>query len=225
MPELPSGALEDPLAVAQLLCTRLCHDLAGPVGAVAAGVELTAGDPAQVDAETLALIGNSSAAASRKLKFLRVAMGLPPALPSGLADMRSLVEGFLQATAGRSGVPALGWPSPADMSAASERIGPQTVPLILNLCLLVVEAQPACRMLGLTVAAGHRVSVTVDGQGDATRIAAWRPDILASIAGTSTAPGAKTIQAHVTAILAARAGGRLTLSAAGPGLAATFDGT
>ncbi len=61
------------LELAQLLCTRLCHDLAGPVGAVAAGVELIGGDPAQADLETLGLIGNSSAAASLKLKFMRAA--------------------------------------------------------------------------------------------------------------------------------------------------------
>ena len=72
-----SDPTPDPLLLAQLLCTRLCHDLAGPVGAVAAGVELTAGDPSQVDAETLGLIGNSSAAATRKLKFLRAALGVP----------------------------------------------------------------------------------------------------------------------------------------------------
>ena len=33
------------LELAQSLCTRLCHDLARPVGAVAAGVEPIGGDP------------------------------------------------------------------------------------------------------------------------------------------------------------------------------------
>ena len=101
-----SDSANDPLLLAQLLCTRLCHDLAGPVGAVAAGVELAAGDPSQVDAETLDLIGNSSVAASRKLKFLRTALGVPGAASSVLGDLSTLIEGYLSATAGRGGDPA-----------------------------------------------------------------------------------------------------------------------
>ncbi len=57
------------LELARLLCTRLCHDLAGPIGAVAAGVELIGQDPSMADAETISLIGDSSGAASRKLRF------------------------------------------------------------------------------------------------------------------------------------------------------------
>ena len=33
----------DELKLAELLCARLCHDLAGPVGAVATGAELLLG--------------------------------------------------------------------------------------------------------------------------------------------------------------------------------------
>ena len=41
--------VETDLELAQLLCTRLCHDLAGSIGAVAAGVELIGGDHTQID--------------------------------------------------------------------------------------------------------------------------------------------------------------------------------
>src|SRR5882672_2499112 len=127
--------LNEALALTQLLCTRLCHDLAGPVGAVAAGVELAGGDPAQVDEETLSLIGSSSGAASRKLKFLRAALGIPAAGPAAVAGLQTLVEGYLEATAGRGGAPALRWPSAEDISKLADRLGAATAPLLLNLCL------------------------------------------------------------------------------------------
>lgn len=85
------------LELAQLLCTRLCHDLAGPVGAAAAGVELIGGDLTQVDAETLGLIGNSSSAASLKLKFMRTALGVSG---SASGDPKALLDGYLDAVAG-----------------------------------------------------------------------------------------------------------------------------
>src|SRR4051812_38128996 len=103
-PLSPSADFDD-LLLTQLLCTRLCHDLAGPVGAVAAGVELAAGDSGQVDEETLALIGSSSAAASHKLKFLRAALGIPAGGASATQNLSTLLEGYVTAAAGRAGAP------------------------------------------------------------------------------------------------------------------------
>jgi histidine phosphotransferase ChpT len=211
--------LSDPVSLAQLLCTRLCHDLAGPIGAVAAGVELTAGDPSEVDAETLGLIGSSSAAASRKLKFLRTALGLPSAgVPT---DLSALVRGFLEATAGRSGAPALAWP-PADAVAQLSALGPDAVPLLLNLCLLVHEAMPVCTGLTVSVAMTPAKAISVAGVGDGQRASAWRPDILEAIASRGS-PTAKTVQAHFVALLATRCGGRVSLEAGPSGLSARCE--
>ena len=103
------------LELARLLCTRLCHDLAGPVGAVSAGVELIGDDPSQVDEETLALIGDSSTAASRKLRFLRAALGVA----NGSADeVEELLNGYLGAMAGMGGKVEVSWPAPAVLSVA-----------------------------------------------------------------------------------------------------------
>jgi histidine phosphotransferase ChpT len=215
-----AAMLSDPLALAQLLCTRLCHDLAGPIGAVAAGVELTAGDPSQVDAETLGLIGNSSAAASRKLKFLRAALGVPAAHAGAVGDLRSLVAGFLEATAGRGGPAALRWPSDAAVAALAARHGDLAPQLVLNLCLLAHEAQPACRTLTLSLGDGE-AAIRVSAEGEAARAAAWRPDIAAAIAGEGVA-NAKTVHAHFLHKLATRARGRLALAADGAILRATF---
>lgn len=209
----------DPLLLAQLLCTRLAHDLAGPIGAVAAGVELTAGDPTQVDAETLGLIGNSSAAASRKLKFLRSAMGVPAGHSGAIGDLPGLVEGFLHATAGRSGPAALHWPESAVVATAATRVGVNAVPIILNLCLLVLEAQPMCRSLTLKVDGG----ITVIAEGDASRPSAWRSDVGEILNGGAVAPTAKSIQIHLLYAIAAQAGGRVLIESNGSTLQAAFS--
>ena len=71
---MPGDDLSD-LELAQLLCTRLCHDLAGPIGAVTNGAELLQSDPSFA-AEAGDLLINSAKTASVRLKALRIAFGL-----------------------------------------------------------------------------------------------------------------------------------------------------
>ena len=56
--------------LASLLCSRLCHDLVGPVGAVASGVEmLELEDDADMRAEAIRLVGLSASQAIARLRF------------------------------------------------------------------------------------------------------------------------------------------------------------
>ncbi len=61
---------------ASLLCSRLCHDLVGPVGALFNGVELLAdeNDP-EMRARCLELLSDSARQTANKLKFFRLAFG------------------------------------------------------------------------------------------------------------------------------------------------------
>jgi len=61
---------------ASLLCSRLCHDLLSPVGALNNGLELLADehDP-EMRARCLELLGESARASANKLKFFRLAFG------------------------------------------------------------------------------------------------------------------------------------------------------
>src|ERR1700691_3022054 len=63
------------LRVLELLAARLCHDLIGPVSAIANGVELLADDDAGFAADALALVADSSRKAGRRLQFYRFAYG------------------------------------------------------------------------------------------------------------------------------------------------------
>ena len=54
--------------LAALLCSRLCHDLIGPVGAIANGVEfLQMEDDAEMQEQAVGLLAGSAADASAKL--------------------------------------------------------------------------------------------------------------------------------------------------------------
>ncbi len=73
MPALPEISALD---LSALLCSRVCHDIISPVGAVANGLELLDED---VDEETreiaMGLIRSSTANASARLQFARIAFG------------------------------------------------------------------------------------------------------------------------------------------------------
>jgi histidine phosphotransferase ChpT len=62
--------------LASLIGSRICHDLISPVGAIQNGIELLALEGAVRGPEML-LISDSVSAASAKIRFLRVAFGLP----------------------------------------------------------------------------------------------------------------------------------------------------
>ena len=61
---------------ASLLCSRLCHDLVGPVGAITNGVELLVdeSDP-EMQRRCLDLVADSARQTANKLKFFRLAFG------------------------------------------------------------------------------------------------------------------------------------------------------
>lgn len=75
----------NPKRIADLLGSRLCHDLISPIGAVCNGVELLAMGPLGNMPE-LALISDSIEAANFRVQFYRVAYGLA-------SDDQALSEG------------------------------------------------------------------------------------------------------------------------------------
>lgn len=72
MPKNPNLTLSGP-DLAALLCSRVCHDVISPVGAINNGLELL--DEGGADADALDLIHTSAHNASVRLKFARLAFG------------------------------------------------------------------------------------------------------------------------------------------------------
>jgi len=62
--------------LAAMLCSRVCHDLINPVGAIGNGLEVL-GDPSQTDMASVArdLIASAAKQAQAKLEFARLAYG------------------------------------------------------------------------------------------------------------------------------------------------------
>ena len=93
---------------ASLLCSRLCHDLLSPVGALNNGLELLADetDPA-MRARCLELLSESARASANKLKFFRLAFGAAGGFGDAIdtREARSAIEGLF----GDTGRVTVGW--------------------------------------------------------------------------------------------------------------------
>ncbi len=199
----------DDLQLLELLAAKLCHDLVGPVGAVANGVELLRADGAG-DPEVVGLIENSARSASRRLQLFRIAFGTGNALPATgrVAEIRRLAAGYLE-----GGRIELDWPNPdAASEAAAGRVG---VKLSLMLLLVAVEALPRGGVLKVKVAApAGRFIVTVTASGAQARL----PDeIQAALEARAGDLAPKAMPAYLAATLAGSAGAKLNSSSATPG--------
>lgn len=118
---------------AALLCSRLCHDLLSPIGALNNGLELLAdeNDP-EMRARCLELLAESARTSANKLKYFRLAFGSA----GGFGDLvpaneaKAAIEGVFAST-GRVNV---GW------LVAEESLSKAAVKILLNLSLIAGEA-------------------------------------------------------------------------------------
>ena len=200
----------DPMILTQALCTRLCHDLAGPIGAVSAGVELVGGDPAQVDSEMLQLLAGSSASAAQKLKFFRVALGTP-ATSSSLKDFKTIASGYLASVAGQLGPAAIEWTGEHAFDDLVHKLSGAATQVLANLIIIAIEVIPRLRKV-IVSAAGNTISV--EAQGEVSTRLDQRQDLIALLADPAAGVlSPKTVQTLYAIALVGQGGGRLTASA------------
>jgi histidine phosphotransferase ChpT len=87
-----------PVDFASLLCSRLCHDLLSPVGALNNGLELLADetDPAMRE-RCMDLLAESARTSANKLKFFRLAFGSGSGFGEvvDVREAKSAIEGLL----------------------------------------------------------------------------------------------------------------------------------
>lgn len=184
------------LHLAELLCSRICHDLSGPVGAAAAGAELIA--EAGGDDETLALVSTSASAASARLAYMRAAFGFGTQ-PQRAQMLRTLIEKYFGSlTQGELSPLKLEWRiAEAELTGDAAR-------LLLN---LVMTARDALPRGGVVAVDGKRVenvwSISVLATGEGVRLAEEAHEVLVDGA---TATGPRGAQALLLRILSARLG-------------------
>ena len=89
----------DALDLAALLCSRVCHDLISPTGAIVNGLEVLEEKDSDEETKTFALdlIKKSARTASARLQFCRLAFGAAgsSAAQIDLGDAEGMVRGFL----------------------------------------------------------------------------------------------------------------------------------
>jgi histidine phosphotransferase ChpT len=119
--------------LASLLCSRLCHDLLSPVGALNNGLELMADeqDP-EMRERCLELLHESARASASKLKFFRLAFGAAGGFGDQIdtREARSALEGLFAADKKVE----LGW------MVADDELPKGAVKLLLNLALIAGDA-------------------------------------------------------------------------------------
>jgi histidine phosphotransferase ChpT len=135
--------------LAALLCSRVCHDLISPIGAITNGLEvLEEEDGEDMKAVALDLIKKSAEQASAKLQFARLAFGAAGSAGAeiDIADAEKVAAGLM---AGEKA--ELSWEAPRALMAKNR------VKLLLNVLLLAIAAVPR----------GGRIKVTVSEPVDA----------------------------------------------------------
>jgi histidine phosphotransferase ChpT len=150
-----SNLLSD-LDLAALLCSRVCHDIVSPVGAIANGLEMMdEDDDEEMRRLALELVRRSARQASAKLQFCRMAFGAAGGAGSQLdtgeaGDIARLFVGDEKVR--------LDWRCSRGTRDKNE------VKLLLNLLLLAIAAVPRGGVVTIE-AAGDLLSATAEGEG------------------------------------------------------------
>ena len=188
------------LRVAELLASRLCHDLVSPVGAVNNGLELMAEDlDPEMLQDALALADKSAKQASATVQFFRLAYGQAGRqVDMGAAELKRLAEGYLTSQKAE-----LAWDADPLVLNGPDGGGK----LLLNLIALAVETlQRGGTIRADASADGHAVRVTAEGTN-----ARVRDETRAAMAdGVATAElGPRAVQGYFSRLIARRMGGEL----------------
>ena len=121
------------LDLASLLCSRLCHDLLSPVGALSNGLELLADekDP-EMRKRCFELLEQSAKTSADKLKFFRLAFGAAGGFDSlvPVEEPRALVDALV----GNNGRIAVTW------ALGAPALPKPAVKTLLNLALIGIDA-------------------------------------------------------------------------------------
>jgi len=189
--------LLSPIELAAYLCSRVCHDVISPVGAITNGLEvLEEENDAEMRGFAMDLIKKSAAQASAKLQFARLAFGAAGSagMQIDLADAEAVTRAFLAGSKVQ-----LSWSGPRAVMAKNN------VKLMLNLVLTGQQAIPRGGMLAVTIAENpSSPAFTLRCSGEGARVPA---DAEAFFSGSFDARpiDAHSIQPYYAALVAREA--------------------
>ena len=188
----------DPIDLASLFCSRLCHDLLSPVGAMSNGLELLADENDDaMRGQIMTLLGDSARVSANKLKFFRLAFGAAGGFGDRVdtGEARSAIEGLLT----NDGKIAVDW------LVEDSSLDKAAVKVMLNLALLAGEA----------LVRGGRLAVGAEVHGGVTELVVRAegarlvldPEIATALSAGHDMPTPKLAPAWLVHSLAMASGG------------------
>lgn len=190
--------------LAALLCSRVCHDVISPVGAINNGLELL--DEGGADADAMDLIRTSALNASVRLKFARLAFGASGSVGASIdtGEAEKAAKDFAAAEKKTE----VTWNGPRVI------IPKNRVKLLLNLFLVSYGAIPRGGVLDITLENPEtEPKFTIVAKGRMMRVP---PKFAEICSGTlEEAIDAHSIQPYYTVLLADESGMEITFQATG----------
>jgi len=202
-----SGSALTALDLAALLCSRVCHDLISPVGAIVNGLEVLEEEKDESTQEfALELIKKSARTASAKLQFCRIAFGAAGSAGAQIdtGDAEKISRGFIEDDKIK-----LTWNVPRALLPKNR------VKLLLNMLVISGQAIPRGGLLVVEpVGSGETMSFKIVATGTNARVPQTIPPLLT----TELPPegvDAHRIQPFYTGLLAKECGLAVTMAAEG----------
>lgn len=188
--------------LAALLCSRVCHDVISPVGAINNGLELL--DEGGADADAMDLIRTSALNASVRLKFARLAFGASGSVGASIdtGEAERAAKDFAAAEKKTE----VSWVGPRAIIAKNR------VKLLLNLFLVAYGAIPRGGNIEVTLENPEfEAKFTITAKGRLMRIPPKFAEICSG--ALEEAIDAHSIQPYYTVLLAEESGMELSYNA------------
>ena len=213
MSGIPSpGPAPDALELAALLCSRVCHDLISPVGAIVNGLEVLDDNPKPEDREfALDLIRKSAKTASARLQFCRLAFGAAGSAGAqiDLGDAQTMARGQIE-----DAKTTIVWNLPRLLLPKNR------VKLLLNMLVIAQQTIPRGGTLTIDpIGDGETMSFRITSAGLNARVQQNIADMLS--ADSTASIDAHAVQPYYTRLLAQACGLSVTLVADGDKVLAT----
>jgi histidine phosphotransferase ChpT len=208
----PPGPAPDALELAALLCSRVCHDLISPVGAIVNGLEVLDDNPKPDDREfALDLIRKSAKTASARLQFCRLAFGAAGSASAqiDLGDAQTMARGQFE-----DNKTQIAWNLPRILLPKNR------VKLLLNMMVIAQQTIPRGGVLTVDgVGEGEAMGFRISAAGQNARLPQNIADLLS--AGHSGAVDAHAVQPYYTRLLAQACGLTVTMASEGDAVVVT----
>lgn len=194
----------EPLDLAALLCSRVCHDLISPVGAIVNGLEVMEDDNDQeTRAFAMDLIKKSVRQASAKLQFCRLAFGAAGSAGAqiDIGDAENVARGFIEDDKSK-----LAWNLPRLLLPKNR------VKLLLNMLLIAAQSIPRGGQITVDpVGEGEAMGFRISATGSYAKVPQAVPELLAGGSHNGSVD-AHAVQPYYTGLLARECG--MTVTAA-----------